>query len=168
MFGSSTSRNAAQSSGFKMRGGSAATQVRPASALTAKSTPEMMRRICQLLPPAPAEGITAMGPATADGGLAAIARFGLGEGVVGIRKDIRFQACNFLPHETLDRMQRSELFSVHQSKRVADILGATGPADAVHVIFRMLRHIVIDDVTHAGDVDPARRDVCRHHDLVFA
>ncbi len=32
----------------------------------------------------------------------------------------------------------------------------------------MLRHVVIDDVTDARNVDPARRDVRRDHDLVLA
>ena len=36
------------------------------------------------------------------------------------------------------------------------------------IIFRMLRDVVIDDVAHAGDIDAARGDIGRHHDLVFA
>ena len=46
--------------------------------------------------------------------------------------------------------------------------GAAGAPDAVHVIFRMLRHIVIDNVTDAGDVESARGDIGRDHDFVFA
>ena len=64
--------------------------------------------------------------------------------------------------------KRRQFFAVHQGESVADVLGAAGAADPVHVIFRMLRHVVIDDVTDAGDVDPARGDVGRDHDFVFA
>src|SRR5437588_11349777 len=137
MFGSSTSRNAAQSSGFKLRCVSAANEMSVARATTAKNAPEMIRRIFGL-PPAPAERITAMCPATADGPLAALARFGFEKRGVEIWKAFQFQPRNFLAHETLDRVQRSQLLAVHQSKRVADILRAARPADSVHVIFRVL------------------------------
>ena len=36
------------------------------------------------------------------------------------------------------------------------------------IIFRMLRHIVIDDVTDTRDIEPARGDIGRDHDFVFA
>ena len=67
-----------------------------------------------------------------------------------------------------DGLQRGDFLAVHKCERVADILGATGASDAMHVIFRMLRHVVIDDVTYTGDVKAARRDVGGDHHFVFA
>ena len=67
-----------------------------------------------------------------------------------------------------DRLERGNFFAVHKSEGVADILGAAGPADAMDVIFRMFRHVVIDDVTDTGDVEAARRNIGRDHDFVFA
>ena len=66
--------------------------------------------------------------------------------------------------ETLDRLQRGDFLAVHEREGVADILRTTGAADAMHVIFGMLRHIVINDVTDTGDIETARGDVgCDHH-----
>ena len=73
-----------------------------------------------------------------------------------------------MPDKSFDRLQRRQFLAVHQGERVADILRAAGAADAMHVILRMLRHVVIDDVTHAGNVEPARGDIRRDHDFVFA
>ena len=36
---------------------------------------------------------------------------------------------------------------------------ASRPADAVHVVLGLLRHVVVDDVRDPGDVEPALRDV---------
>ena len=66
-----------------------------------------------------------------------------------------------------DRLQCRQFFAVRQSKSVAHILGAASASDAMHVVFGMLGHIVIDDVTHAGDVEPARCDIRSNHDFVF-
>src|SRR3954463_10217691 len=115
-----------------------------------------------------AEGITAMSASAADGALAPFARFRLEQRGVEIRKPIQFQTGNLLPHKPLDRMQGSQLFTIHQSKSVAHVLGAAGPPNPVHVILRMLRHIVINDVTHPGDVDAARGNIGRDHDFIFA
>ena len=52
---------------------------------------------------------------------------------------------------------------------VADVLRAPrAPDPGGHRILRVLRHIVIDHVTHAGDVQPARCDIGRDHHFVFA
>ena len=67
-----------------------------------------------------------------------------------------------------DRLQRRQFRSTRERERVADILRAARAPDAVHIIFRMLGHIIIDHVTHTGDVEPARRDISRHHHFVFA
>ena len=43
-----------------------------------------------------------------------------------------------------------------------------GAADAVDVILRMLRHVVVDDVADVRDVQAARGDVRGDEHLVFA
>jgi hypothetical protein len=67
-----------------------------------------------------------------------------------------------------DGLQGRHLLAVHKREGVADILSPSCAADAVHIIFRMLGDIVIDNVTHTGDVESARCDIGRHHDFVFA
>jgi len=56
----------------------------------------------------------------------------------------------------------------HEGERVASGFRATRPPDAVDVILRMLRHVVIDHVAHVGDVQPARGDVRGHEHLETA
>ncbi len=73
-----------------------------------------------------------------------------------------------MPDETFDRLKRGNFFAIHEGECVADLLRASGSPDAVDVIFGMLRHVVIDDVTDAGDVEPARGDVGCDHDFVLA
>ena len=67
-----------------------------------------------------------------------------------------------------DRLQRLNFLAVHQSEGVTDILRASGTTNAMDVIFRMFGHIVIDNVTDAGDIKSARSDIGRDHDFVFA
>src|SRR3954465_5476987 len=166
MFGSSTSRRVAKSSGFRTRPGSAPTPA--ATNPMGGGDPKTGCRICPGLAPSPAERITAMGAAAADGTFTALARFGFEERGVEIRKIFQLQARDLLPHETFDRLERCQFLAVHQGEGVARILSAAGPADAMDVIFRVLRHVVIDHVAYAGDVDSARGDIGRHHDFVFA
>ena len=68
----------------------------------------------------------------------------------------------------LNRLQRPNFFAVHQGESVAHVLRAAGPADAMDIIFRMFRDIIIDDVTDAGNVESARRDISCDHHFVFA
>src|SRR5215471_7187983 len=58
--------------------------------------------------------------------------------------------------------------TAHERERIADILRTPRSTDPVHIILRMLRHVVIDHVTYTGDVQPARCDICRDHYFVFA
>jgi hypothetical protein len=46
--------------------------------------------------------------------------------------------------------------------------GASGAADAVHVVFGDHRDVVVDDVSERCDVDAARGDVGRHQHAGFA
>ena len=42
--------------------------------------------------------------------------------------------------------------------------GASGPSDAVDIVFRMRRHVEIDDVADGRDIEPARRDIAGNQD----
>src|ERR1700682_937746 len=87
---------------------------------------------------------------------------------VEIWKIVEFEPRNLSPNEMFNRLQGLNFLAVHQSEGVPDILRAAGAANAMDVIFRMFGHIVIDDVTDAGDIETARGDIGRDHDLVFA
>ena len=67
-----------------------------------------------------------------------------------------------------DGLDGGKFFAAHKRESVADVLGAAGASDAVDVIFRMLRDVVIDHVAHAGDIESARGYVGRYHHFVFA
>src|SRR2546421_4690314 len=114
-----------------------------------------------------AERVPAMGSPATDGAFAA-SHFGFEEHCVKIWKIFQLQSRDFLADETLDRLQRGDFLAVHEREGVADILRTTGAADAMHVIFGMLRHIVINDVTDTGDIETARGDIGRDHHFVFA
>ena len=103
-----------------------------------------------------------MGPAAADRALPAGSGFRFEKHGVHVGKIIEFESRNFSSDEMLDRLQGRDLFAIHQGEGIANILRATSAADAVDVIFRMLGHIVIDDVTDAGDIesDFCEADLC--------
>ena len=58
--------------------------------------------------------------------------------------------------------------TTHERERVAHVLRTSRPPNPVNIILRMLRHVVIDYMTHARDVQPARRDIGRNHHFVFS
>src|SRR6478609_7462679 len=124
--------------------------------------------VCSTLTTSPAKRIAAMGSPPTDGALAATGRFRLEEHGVDVGKAIELEPRYLLPDKTLDRLQRRQFLAIHEGKGIAHILRAAGPANAVHVILGMLRYIVIDHVAYPCDVDPARRDIGRDHDFVFA
>src|SRR6476646_673069 len=87
---------------------------------------------------------------------------------VNVWKVLQLQPGNFLSNETLNRLQGGQFLAVHQGESIAHVLSATSPSNAMDVIFRMFGHIVIDNVTDAGDVESPRSDIGRDHDFVFA
>ena len=109
-----------------------------------------------------------MGAPAADGSTSTGHGFRFEQNGVEIVEILELQSRNFLADETFDRLERGNFFAVHERKRVTDVLSAPGATDAMYIIFGMLGHIVIDDMTDAGDVEPARSDVSRNHDFVFA
>ena len=64
--------------------------------------------------------------------------------------------------ETLERTQRPVIFRRDETDRVADRMRAAGAADAMDVILRVHREIVIHHVRNAVHVDAARRDIRGH------
>src|SRR5437016_13824881 len=81
----------------------------------------------------PPVGITAMRASAADCTSSAGSRFRFKEHRVEIGKVFEFEPRNFSSDEMFDRLQRCNLFAVHEREGVANILGTTGPADAMHV-----------------------------------
>ena len=71
---------------------------------------------------------------------------------------------NRLPQELLDSPQPYVVFRGDEARGPAARLYAGGPADPVDVIFRRIRHIVVDDVPDIGHVDPPSRDIRGHED----
>ena len=67
-----------------------------------------------------------------------------------------------------DCLQGRQFLAARERERVANVLRAAGASDPVHVIFRMLGHIVIDHVTDSGNVQAARGNIGRDHHFVFA
>src|SRR6185295_17972077 len=59
----------------------------------------------------------------------------------------------------LDLGQRHGVFLAAEADRVALRAGARGAADAMHVVGGILRQVVVEHVTHVGDVQAARGDV---------
>src|SRR4051812_12816573 len=109
-----------------------------------------------------------MGSATANGSSSAGGGLRLEQDGVEIWKIFELQTRNFLPDKSFNCLQGRNLFPVHEGEGIPHILGPAGPANAVYIILWMLRHIVIDDMTDAGYIKPARRDVGGHHDFVLA
>src|SRR4029077_810864 len=108
-----------------------------------------------------------MGSTAADRSLAA-RLFRFKERRVQVGKMFQFQSWNFLADEMFDRIQGRDLVAAHERERVADVLRAPCASYAMHIIFRMLGHIVINDVTYSGNVESARCDIGGNHHFVFA
>src|SRR5690606_37422517 len=78
---------------------------------------------------------------------------------------------------TTGNLRFNELFDVLQQplffrsvKRYGFALGARPPctANAVHVVFGVVRQVVIDDARYAGDIQPSCSYIGSHQDLEFA
>src|SRR5881628_1466710 len=70
---------------------------------------------------------------------------------VFVVKILQLDPLDTLPDEPLDGLHVPRVLRYHQRERVARGLGPSGPPDPVHVILRVLRHVVIDDVADVGD-----------------
>src|SRR4051812_11286131 len=64
--------------------------------------------------------------------------------------------------ESLQTAQCAMVLARDETDRVADGEGATGAADAVHIILRVHRKIKVHHMGNAIDIDAARGDVRGH------
>ena len=69
---------------------------------------------------------------------------------------------NRLVDQLLDAAQIGHLVRLTERDGDAAVSGAAGASDAVHVVFRLVGHVVVDDVRQLADVQTARGDVRRH------
>src|SRR6266404_7028022 len=83
-------------------------------------------------------------------------------------KVLQLELRDFLADETFDGAEIFEFLDGHQREGIAYFLGATRAANTMDVILGMLRHVVVDHVCDAFDIQPARGDIRRDHHLVFA
>src|SRR5579871_1011639 len=87
-----------------------------------------------------------------------------GRSIVGARRRIAAAAIlarQRLADQPLDVAQVCEFFGIHERDRDAVGTSARGAADPMHVRLRYVRHVEIDDMADAVDVDAARGDVGR-------
>ena len=63
--------------------------------------------------------------------------------------------------ECLDLRQRLDVLLAAEADRIARRARPRGAPDAVHVVLRVLRHVVVEHVAYVRDVQAARRDVGR-------
>ena len=87
---------------------------------------------------------------------------------VDVGKILETQPGNFRSDESLDGTEMIEFLGGAERERITDLERAPGATDAMDVILRMLRDIVIDHVTDAGNIEAARRDIGRDEHFVFA
>ena len=66
---------------------------------------------------------------------------------------------NLAADERFDVGQRDRVGFAAEADRVAGGAGARRAADSMHVVFGILRQVVVEHVAHAGHVQAARRDV---------
>ncbi len=102
------------------------------------------------------------------------ADFGLGwfgRGVFAIRRDLESLECesfDFLADEAFDGAEFFGFVGRDECEGIPRHVRTAGAADAVDIILRVLRDVVVDDMAHSSDVDTARSDVCGDHDFVFS
>jgi len=90
------------------------------------------------------------------------------DGGINILEAFELGSIDLLADEALDVLNMRELLGGHDRECVAGGLRAAGAANTVHVVLGMLRHVVVDDVADARDVDAARGDVGRDHHFILA
>ena len=105
-----------------------------------------------------------MTAAAAENGL----RIGIEKSCIGVVKILQLDPRDLLADEAFDGGNLLDVFPGHNCKSITNTLRTTGAADPVHVIFRMMRHIEVDNMTDLRHVDTARGDIGGDHHLVTA
>src|SRR5205814_4245669 len=75
---------------------------------------------------------------------------------------------DLLADQPLDRGDGLAVFRRRQHEGAALPPGPAGPADAMHIVFGVVRHIEAEDVRQALNIQPARRDVAGNQQPDFA
>ena len=75
-------------------------------------------------------------------------------------------SCNrhFFTDQLLDIFQIRNLFHIAKGKSDPATAGTTGTADTVHLGFRYIRQIIVDDMRKMVDIDTAGGDIGRDQD----
>ena len=73
-----------------------------------------------------------------------------------------------LARRALDHTQHVAFARRDEQDRLAAAAGAARAADAMHVGLGVVRHVVVDDVAHALDIEPARCDIRGDDDIDLA
>lgn len=76
------------------------------------------------------------------------------------------QPGNLHPDETLNRFDHGQVLRRHESEGIPHGLRPPRPADAVHIILRMPRDVIVDHVGNPRDIQPAGCDIRRDENLV--
>ena len=99
-------------------------------------------------------------------GVEQLAGRGLGPGS-GPRETVDLQRWDDPVDQALDRRERLALIGADEQVGDAVLAHASGPADPVDVVLRIVGHVVVDDVADALDIDAAADDVGgdQHRDL---
>ena len=95
-------------------------------------------------------------------------RIGIEEPRVRVVEVVKLDSWNLLTNEALDGGNLLNIFAGHNRESIADTLSTSGAADAMHVVFGMMRHIEVDDVADLRHVNAARGDVGGDHHLITA
>src|SRR5688572_7088931 len=66
---------------------------------------------------------------------------------------------DLLSDNALDRSHHGNLIGRHESEGVTGCCRAASSANAMNVILRLLRHVIVDDVRYSSHVQSALRDV---------
>ena len=81
------------------------------------------------------------------------------QGGVGVGKVVQFDSRNLTADEPFDGFDGFEFLGSDQGKGIAFRLGAASSPDAVHIIFGVLRNVVVDDMRDAADIKTTGGDI---------
>src|SRR5262244_4614630 len=124
----------------------------------------MLRRKGLPAPAAVTERPTAAGPSRAKGRR----RIFVKQAGVFVGEAFELHTRNFLPDETLDGGNLLEVLAGHDGKCVAHAQCTAGAADAMNIVFGMVRHVEVNDMDDLLDIDAARGDIGGDHHFVTA
>ena len=69
---------------------------------------------------------------------------------------------NRMPQQSLDGLQRPEVFRRHETRGRPDGFHPRRAADSMHIVFRNIGQVIVDHMTDIGDIEPSGRDIRGH------